>query len=194
MGGNVVLHDRRLDGNPPVGRGITTLRLDASTALAGSLALIASLARLDGPQRLFILCHGYAGINQRGQVCGDMGGMGLQLGKEGVLHSNVASWRAVRGAVTSIVVYSCGAADTQPENRGSAADGRYLMGALAIHANATVYAADRIQWYSTRGARLTGTIDFGNWEGTLWRFQPDGSVAPSAGNRVPVELDEIATA
>jgi hypothetical protein len=186
---HVILHDRRLLGAAPVGKGLTTIRLDGSTSLFASFPLITTLRQLDGAQNLFILCHGYAGINQRGQVCGDMGGMGLELGREGVLHSNVARWSALRGALSTIVVYSCGAADTQLENRGTAADGRYLMGALAIHTSATVYAADRIQWYTMRGG-ANGTIDFGRWEGTLWRFEPNGSFAPAAGNRVPLELTE----
>lgn len=108
--------------------------------------LIRTLKQLDGEQRLFILCHGYAGASERGEVCGDFGSMGLQLGADDVLSENVMLWRAIRGCVSRIVVYSCGAADTQPENRGSSADGKYLMGALAIHAQAPVYAADRIQW------------------------------------------------
>jgi len=188
MGKHFVLHDRRLQGTAPVGRSITTLQLDASRSLFAVFPLISTLSQLDGQQTVYILCHGYAGASSRGLVCGDMGGMGLQLGREDLLHTNVSRWTAIRGAVSSIVVYSCGAADTQPENRGSIADGRYLMGALAIHTRATVYAADRIQWYTMRGGGSNGTINFGNWEGTLFKFEPNGSFAPAVGNRVPLEL------
>jgi hypothetical protein len=190
MGKYVVLHDRRLNGQAPVSRAITTLHVDANTSVFGAFPIISSLGQLDGIQSLFVLCHGYAGASNRGQICGDMGGMGLQLGKEGVMHDNVARWRAIRGAVANIVVYACAAADTRPENRGTAADGRYLMGALAIHTEATVYAADRIQWYTTVGGP-NGTINFGNWEGRLWRFDPEGTFEPAAGNRVPVEVTEV---
>jgi hypothetical protein len=190
MPSNVVLHDRRLEGSSPVGRSISTLRLDGGISLVSAFTLIRTLKQLDGVQRLFVLCHGYAGENERGEVCGDFGGMGLQLGAEDVLHENVAWWRAIRGCVSTIVVYSCGAADTQPENRGSNADGKYLMGALAIHTNAPVYAADRIQWYDTNGV-TDGTINFGNWEGTLWKFEPSGSFGPAPGNRVPVEVGMV---
>src|SRR5690606_16945959 len=137
--------------------------------------VIKTLVRLDGAQNLCILCHGYAGQSERGQLCGDMGGEGLELGREGMLHTNVARWSAIRGDISNIVVHACGAADTQPENVGTNADGKYLMGSLAIHANVTVYAADRIQWYFGS----TGTIDFGRWEGTLWKFEPSGSFAPA---------------
>lgn len=184
MGKSVILHDRRLAGGAPIGRGITTIRLDGSTLLSLAFSAIKTLVRLDGMQNLYILCHGYAGQSERGLVCGDMGGEGLELGKEGVMHTNVARWSALRGDLENIVVHSCGAADTQPENVGTHADGKYLMGSLAIHTSATVYAGDRIQWY----AGATGTIDFGKWEGTLWKFTPSGSFSAAPGNRVPLEL------
>jgi hypothetical protein len=190
MPSNVVLHDRRLEGSAPVGRNISTLRVDETISLVSAFTLIRTLKQLDDIQRLFILCHGYAGETERGEACGDFGGMGLQLGAEDVLHENVSTWAAIRGCVPTIVVYSCGAADTQPENRGSTADGKYLMGALAIHTKATVYAADRIQWYNT-GSVADGTINFGSWEGTLWKFDPSGSFGPAAGNRVPIEVGEV---
>ena len=184
----VILHDRRLIGQTPFRTSIATLEVDENTSLVPVLTIITSLSQLDGTQGLFILCHGYAGVNNRGKACADAGGMGLQLGMEGIMHDNVASWRAIRGAVLNIVVYACGAADTQAGNQGTVADGRYLMGALAIYTGATVYAADRIQWYTTGGS---GVIDFGAWEGTLWMFDPSGSSTPAPGNRVPIELSEI---
>lgn len=186
---NVVLHDRRLQGGAPAGRNISTLQVDGGTSLTSAFTLIRTLKQLDDIQRLYVLCHGYAGMSERGAACGDYGGMGLQLGAEDVLHSNVSSWSAIRGCVPTIVVYSCGAADTQPENRGSSADGKYLMGALALYTQATVYAGDRIQWYHT-GSVGDGTINFGSWEGTLWKFDPSGSFGPAPGNRVPVEVGE----
>jgi hypothetical protein len=111
----------------------------------------------------------------------DAGGMGLQLGSEGVLHSNVSRWKAIAGACDSIVIYACAAANTESGNEGSTADGKYLMGALAMHAKATVYAADRIQWYDP------SNMDFGDWEGNLWQFQPTG-VPPTIVPCAPVEL------
>ena len=107
------------------------------------------------------------------------------------MQSNVARWAAIKGTATNIIVYACGAADTQAANRGTIADGRYLMGALAIHTQAAVYAADRIQWYSMGGGGATGPINFGRWEGTLWKFSPSGTSGPAAGNRVPLELTEL---
>jgi hypothetical protein len=123
-------------------------------------------------------------------VCMDAGGMGLQLGREGVLHGNVALWKAICNKVNNIVVYACAAGDTEPGNAGTTADGRYLMGALAIHTNATVYAADRIQWYSTFNSSPHGRFDFGAWEGQLWAFPADGS-PPNMVPGAPVEFADV---
>jgi hypothetical protein len=109
---SVILHDRRLAGSAPIGRGITTIRLDGSTSLVQAFSAIKTLVRLDGVHNLYILCHGYAGESQRGQVCGDMGGERLELGREGLTHTNVARWMVLRGCLANIVVHSCGAADT----------------------------------------------------------------------------------
>jgi hypothetical protein len=40
-------------------------------------------------------------------------------------------------------------------------------------------------------AGANGTIDFGKWEGTLWKFSPSGSFAAAPGNRVPLELLQV---
>ena len=87
---------------------------------------------------IFVLCHGYAGEIPRQQVCADAGGMGLQLGRDDVVHANVALWTAIQGCAENIVVYACAAGDTEPGSQGTTADGAYLMGALAIHTGATV--------------------------------------------------------
>jgi hypothetical protein len=68
----------------------------------------------------------------------------------------------------------CAAANTESGNEGTRADGRYLTGALAIHTGASVYAADRIQWYHTHQGTATGRFDFGQWEGQLLHFPPSG--------------------
>ena len=50
---NIVLHDRRLEGGAPVGRSISTPRVDASTPLSKVFVLIQTLWSLDGVQRLY---------------------------------------------------------------------------------------------------------------------------------------------
>ncbi|HEY7393676.1 MAG TPA: hypothetical protein VH559_02465 [Gemmatimonadaceae bacterium] len=183
----VVLRDRRLGGGVPSRRGLVIVNTDAGQALGNAFMQIKAVGKVN---TLFILCHGYAGSNERAQVSMDAGGMGLQLGREGVFISNVCLWSALKNRVASIVIYSCAAADTQPGNEGTSADGRYLMGALALHTNAFVYAADKIQWYGTYKNLSNGRFDWGAWEGQLWQFPPDGSpptIVPSA----PIEFGDV---
>jgi hypothetical protein len=187
MSAYIALHDRRLSGGVPTHRHLHTINTSKHTALATVFNQINWISRHAGPvNTLFILCHGYAGLNDRAGVCMDAGGMGLQLGRENVLHSNVARWTAIRKRVQNIVVYSCAASNTERGNEGSTADGRYLMGALAIHTSASVFAADRIQWYQTKN----GNIDFGAWEGQLWQFPPNGN-NPTQAVGAPVELADV---
>ncbi len=186
----LALHDRRLSGGVPARADLAIVNTDASHSLASAFSRIRAAARSGKLRTMFILCHGYAGSNPSLQVSMDAGGMGLQLGREGVFVTNVATWTAITNATESIVVYSCAAADTQRGNEATTADGRYLMGALAIHTNATVYAADRIQWYSTYKGLANGRFEWGSWEGRLWQFPPDGS-APVPVPFAPVEFSDV---
>lgn len=182
----LILRDRRLSGSLPFLESIAiTCNLNASTPLQTAFSRVDTAVMLNGGKlhTIFILCHGYAGSNRRARVSMDAGGMGLQLGKEDVLHSNVSMWEAISGKADNIVVYSCAASNTEAGNEGTAADGKYLMGALAIHTNATVYGGDRIQWYNP------SNYDFGRWEGQLWRFPPTGEPGTPA-TRPPVGLQE----
>jgi hypothetical protein len=133
---------------------------------------------------MFVLCHGYAGGSENLMMSGDFGGQGLQLGTENVLHSNVSAWEEIKDTVSNIVVYACAAANTEAGNEFTTEDGEYLMGALAIHTNAVVYAADRMQWY------MPGDFNFGQWEGRLLRFNPSGE-PPEEVSEVPVGFNEL---
>ena len=183
----LILRDRRLTGTLPLMASLAiTCDVDASIPLGHAFSRINGSAMINGGKlsTMFILCHGYAGSNPNAQVSMDAGGMGLQLGKEGVLHGNVSMWEVIKNKVETIVVYSCAAANTEAGNEGTSCDGSYLMGALAIHTNAHVYAADRIQWYNTRN------YDFGAWEGQLKHFPPSGEPANNV-TRPPIELSSV---
>lgn len=186
------LRDRRLEGGVPSRAKLSIFNTSESTPLANAFASINGVAAGAGGKihSMFVLCHGYAGSNDRAGMSMDAGGMGLELGREDVTHTNVAMWSAIAGKVDNIVVYSCGAGDTQPGNEGTTADGRYLMGALAIHTNANVYAADKIQWYGTFNDLANGRYDFGAWEGTLFRFPPNGN-SPMIVAAPPVEFSDV---
>ncbi len=183
----LIIRDRRLSGTLPIVAALTiTCNLDASTPLQNAFSRVGTAVTLNGGKldTIFILCHGFAGSNPSAQVSMDAGGMGLQLGTENVLHGNVSLWEAIKDKTSNIVVYSCAASNTESGNEGTAADGRYLMGALAIHTNATVYAADRIQWYQP------SDYDFGAWEGQLWQFPPSGA-SPTRTAAPPVSLSDV---
>jgi hypothetical protein len=112
------------------------------------------------------------------------------LGKGGVRHSNVAAWIAIRNVVQNIVVYACSAAETQAGYGGTANDGKYLMGALALHTQATVYAGDVDQYARSSRVGEKGPLEFGKWEGQLWRFRPDGCAGVPV-SKAPVEYNEM---
>lgn len=186
----LAIHDARLQGKAPTRWNMNVIDVDQNTSLLPALDGINSAALFSGRGKLdavFILCHGYAGANNSAQVSMDAGGMGLQLGKEDVLHANVNLWGSIKDKVDNIVVYACAAGDTQPGNAGTRADGKYLMGALALATNASVFAADKLQWYNTDP---NGLIVYGAWEGTLWNFPPDGSGATQV-RSAPVEFDDV---
>lgn len=190
VGRYMALRDKRLMGGVPAHHHLEIVNLNALISLRGAFAAINGYARRGRINALFILCHGYAGENTRLSVSADAGGMGLQLGKEGLMHNNVGLWGQIRGKVDSIVIYACAAADTEPGNQYTDADGRYLMGSLALTTGADVYAADRIQWYTTYNGLPNGAFDFGTWEGNLIMFSGStglDTIVPAP----PVELTDV---
>jgi hypothetical protein len=187
----LALRDRRLKGGVPARPRLAIVNTDEHTRLTHAFGAIRRTARDNGRvHSMFVLCHGYAGTNEAAGVCMDAGGMGLELGFETVTHGNVGQWSAIRGSVSNIVVYACAAANTEAGNAGTTADGRYLMGALALVTGAHVYAADRIQWYSRYNNLNNGRYDFGAWEGRLFHFSPNGT-PPTTATGAPVELADV---
>lgn len=192
MGKYLALRDLRLRGGVPSRPNLSIINTDANTQLLTVFHQIKAVATHDGGRinAMFVLCHGFAGFDRNARVSMDAGGMGLQLGRDNLLHNNVGAWTAINGTVDNIIIYACAAADTQPDNIGTTADGKYLMGALAIYTNAVVYAADRIQWYYTYENLKNGAYNWGNWEGQLWCFPPDGT-PPTRVFGAPVEFDDV---
>ncbi len=188
----LALHDRRLLGGVPARARLYIVNTNESIPLARAFHEIQATVRAAGKiHTMFILCHGYAGENTRAGVCMDAGGMGLELGREDVMHDNVHHWASIKGRAENIVVYSCAAGNTERGNEGTDADGRYLMGALAIHTNANVFAADRIQWYNTWQNKSDGAFDWGAWEGRLWYFPPSGGPPTKVCGGAPVEFGDV---
>jgi hypothetical protein len=200
----VMIHDRRVPGGIPARPDLGIINTDEMTRLHFVFARIHRSARQAPIHTMYILAHGTGGIDAKpaqdevhsymrpGGVCLDAGGMGVKLAAEGIRHYNVQMWREIRGRVGYIVLFSCAAADTQPGNKGTVADGQYLMGALAIHTGATVYASNRIQYYSRWHNLAHGRFQHPAWQGTLFEFSPtNGSGKRVKANRAPVEFAQV---
>ncbi len=107
-------------------------------------------------------------------------GFGLQLCREGLTLYNVSLTTAWSGRINRIVLFACGPANTRAGAEGTTGDGRRFCGELALWSGAEVIAAVQTQYYNTgrsfwewlRGANREGTIDFGRWEGAVYRFDP----------------------
>jgi len=187
----LALRDRRLEGGVPARDRLYIINTDEWTPLARAFNEINATVRYAGAfDTMFVFCHGYAGENPGRLVSMDAGGQGLELGAETVLHGNVGMWSAIKNKVQNIVIYACASANTEPENVGTNADGRYLMGALAIHTGAHVYGGDLIQWYLTHGDLSFGRFEFGKWEGNLWHFPPSGTGSGIV-SAPPVEFSDV---
>src|SRR5258706_15664191 len=92
----IILRDVRLTGTLAARCPVVTVT--ASTSLSSIFSSIKAAA--GKPKRigtLFILCHGYAGMNRKARLCVDAGGEGLQLGSESVLHANGGCWTEIAG-------------------------------------------------------------------------------------------------
>jgi len=106
----MVVRDKRLHGGVPARPGMAIQNLDALTPLRVFFNHASHVAGPGKIHSLFGLCHGYAGANTKLRVSMDAGGMGLEVGQEGVTHSNVAAWASIKNKVSNIVIYACAAA------------------------------------------------------------------------------------
>ena len=183
----MLVHDQRLEGNPP-SIAQNTYQVDQTTSTRHIVDWVQTYSQgQNGLDQLIVMCHGYAS---------GMGFEGLQLGEQNLTISNVVltnAWKTARPLVRNIYLYACGPA-TESLLGNPATDGRRFCGELALWSGAYVYAADAIQWYSRVrtgwqrlfGTNEGGTIDFGRWEGQVYRFSPnDGSAARVALPRQP---------
>jgi len=194
MPSSMLVHDTRLAGTaPPIAPNV--YRVDETVPLEAALGWISTYARMNrGLGQLLIMCHGFAGSVQdaRARISEEELGFGLQFCREGLKLSNVNRTARLKGLVSLIILYACGPARTRPGFEGTRADGRAFCRELAGWTGAEVLAAVDIQYYRkehragifNRLFRLgpDDTINFGSWEGPLYRFGPDGSVMPTAGS------------
>lgn len=167
-----------------------TLFVDQLMPDASLLSALNRLRQIASPAKplnaLFLVAHiQFADVEVRERNCNLKSPIGIGLGFEGVFHHNVWLWKGIEGHAKTIVVYSCMAARTSPAMRGTFGDMKYLMGGLAIHTRAHVYAADEPQAANVQ----TQDVDFGPWEGTLFEFPPSGA-PPRPVPEAPYNLSE----
>ncbi|GAB3642847.1 hypothetical protein [Spirosoma arcticum] len=171
---HAILHDMRLAGRAPGSRqGYRLYRTNGNVSLNWTLNHIKNDAlEQGGIDVLHIYCHGYVGgaDDTVRQMSVSFGGLGLELGRESLTFETTSKMRILKNTVSKIVVHACAAADSSGAHLDLFADGRRLMGEIALHSGAYVTAADQIQWYThSRSSR----IDFGDWEGNVLMLSPD---------------------
>lgn len=173
MPGRMLLHDRRLDGTPPP-IAENTYQVDASTATTGMIRWVATYAQRQGVLgELIIMCHGFNN---------DTGFDGLQLSADNITIANLVLTVSWAQKMRNIIIYACGAAN--PGTMGPAHNGQVFCSVLAGTTGANVFASDQNQLYAPNSPTPTGffstenRINFGEWEGQVYKFTPSGTVAP----------------
>ena len=181
MSGSMLWHDTRLDGTAPPHLANNVYKVNGSTPLINSIGWIHDYARSRGGlDDLFVMAHGiedpYDNVSQRTSAA-FIGACGIHICREGLNLANVTltrRWNSSSGRLISrITLFSCAPALTTGHTRGTASDGERFCMELAAHSGAEVIASTESQRYDTRGPKRV--IDFGQWEGNVYRFHPDGT-------------------
>jgi hypothetical protein len=136
--------------------------------------------RLD---RLAIFAHGYVRYHDQTLQMSNVGGFGVQLGKEDLKFGTVDQFARLKGRFAPggrIDMFACQVADTAAPD-GPARSGAALMSRLAAVTGVAVRASDSVHKYQHNA--YLGTIDRGDWEGNVFLFKPDGSKVPELVSR-----------
>jgi hypothetical protein len=170
----VIVHDTRLEGDAPWHLVNATCVVNKTHSIKSILSWINVKATKYGYiDDLYVLAHGR--VNEKT----NHGGYGVALGKDEIKLCNVDRWVDVNGSIGHIYLLACAAADTDYETVGIGAatgDGLTLCSKLARYSGALVTASDAIQYYYRGMWGIFGdTIDFGDWEGTVYTWDPGGS-------------------
>jgi len=181
MPGNMLIHDMSLEGRTPTDMAPNNWDIPAGTATAHVMGWAAAYAVSQrGLDNLFVMCHGYEGgvADSRAGVSTFDLGFGLALGTPGLTFENVRLASGLSGHVATITLFACGPAHTRSGFENTSADGMRFCGELALISGAAVVAAIETQYYYhtptwwDRIRRRDGVIDFGSWEGPVFRFSP----------------------
>lgn len=183
---NMLVHDLQLKGRSPNGMAQNTFDVPDGMPTAHVIGWIGTYAQSqNGLDNLFIMCHGYeVGIEDpNAQVSTYALGYGLALGKPGLKFDNLRLTSAWNGKIGTITLFACGPANTRPGYQNTYGDGMRFCGELALISGADVIAAVETQLYYTNQSWWDalvgndGVIDFGDWEGTVYRFSSDDGTA-----------------
>ena len=180
----IILHDTRLNGTvePGLGRVIT---VDETTPLARGLANAVGAATTS-PVELVIACHGFMTHSYGGASNVELrGGRGLQLCRESLRIRNISAVSVVSGYFAKIWLMACGPAGDLVH------DSRPFCREFAYHANTIVVASDTAQRYHPgthdNAAQVSREVlRFGNWEGNVYEFHPDGTVHDTGNTTTPL--------
>jgi hypothetical protein len=170
-GQNVIIHDTRLEGDPPTRNNIV-IQVNQHTPLSSLVQEIANASDRYGSEiRLKIMCHGFEDAHGRG-------GYGLQLCHENLNLASVNQLAPLNGKLSYYTyIYSCATADVAPGHEGIHGDGRMLCSRIASITGNGLFAADATQVY--HHSSLVGMpIDFGAWEGNVLEFNAAGRMEP----------------
>lgn len=174
-----VLHDTRLNGRPLIRSGMV-FTVDNAKSLGSTLQRIRGMASRAGGSisEFAIMAHGLSGgvHDSREGISTSALGFGLQVCKENITLANTSELSVLDGLFPVIILYACGPANTRQGFAGTRADGNRFCREIAAYTNAEVIAGAHTQWYHRRGS--SEIIDFGRWEGPVYRFLPDGTVMP----------------
>ena len=201
-----ILHDQRLSGHLSntatrhVGEVRDTFPLDRI------IDQVAIRIAENEVVNLVIAAHGLYGAGfsdapatPGGDTSHSFGGFGIQLGRDNIINANVHLFTRLRNSsecttLRNIVIYACGAADIMPGGRNGVRDGFLLCREMAAHSGCSVYASDTAQRFSTwrvnptRTGMVQSDIYFSEWEGTVYKFDPDGSSTVVRDTSGPISL------
>lgn len=170
----VILHDTRLQGKPEIGLG-TVVSVNGSTPLSTGFNRTISAVNQSGTE-LVIACHGYM-TNEFDNMTNTepRGGLGLQLCLESLLVGNVNRASMLKGYFSKIWLMACGPAGTLIHTS------RPFCRELAFYTETPVIASDTAQRYHPGDYNAATNVcrevlRFGNWEGNVYLFTPDGNV------------------
>ena len=188
MSSTMLIHGTRLAGTAPRIANNTYL-VNASTPVDHALGWMSEYGRASGGlSRVMIMCHGIAsaftiprrGFARRTSVSGWHSAGGPDP------LENVSKARVLSGRVQQMIVYACGPARTRSGFRSTLADGGSFLqrarwpqrrsrvrrdGHAVLHDEPLSQLLPQPVW-----DRTPDYIDFGDWEGRVLRFTPDGHV------------------